>query len=299
MVSCSCAAQLHKQSCAKLSRCSTRPSFARLWLLAFLVLETFALGTLRLECDSVLPLCRDTILFHWIIQSRSGRRTHCMHFEASYSQHCPREAAVFGFWEEPAWVLLYCAFKVSSSSDSHFAIKRSWSNSAGSKTLHALEKAAGLRVVCKLALMAFVYKSPALEIRYPDRIVAVLERSRHYEVDLFSRQKRSACCEVCKLHQVRVRSNVSPSPVEPALRRTNRFSSRRSTPIPTIFVHNHLAALLMEPRMDDAFDTAFPGRQFEFKAFSKKDESVITRVTKTSARCFMSLAILPKFVKHL
>ena len=166
------------------------------------------------------------------------------------------------------------------------------------------EKAAGLRVVCKLALMAFVHKSPALEIHCPDRTVAVtrewvLERSRHYEVDLFSRQKRSACCEVCKLHQVRVRSNVSPSPIEPALRRTNRSSSRRSTPIPTIFVHNHLAAPLMEPRMDDAFDTAFPGRQFEFKAFSKKDESVITRVTKTSARCFMSLAILSKFVKHL
>ena len=61
-----------------------------------------------------------------------------LHFEASHSQHCPREAAVFGFWEEPAW-LLHCAFKMSSS-DSHFAIKRSWSNSGGSKTLHALEE---------------------------------------------------------------------------------------------------------------------------------------------------------------
>ena len=76
--SCSHAAQLHKQSCAKLSRYSTRPSFARLWLFAVLVLETFSLGTLRLECDSaVLPLYSDTTLFHWIIQSRSGRRTHC------------------------------------------------------------------------------------------------------------------------------------------------------------------------------------------------------------------------------
>ena len=75
--SCSHAAQLHKQSCAKLSRHSTRQSFARLWLFAVLVLETLALGTLRLECDSVLPLCSDTILFHCIIQSRSGRRTHC------------------------------------------------------------------------------------------------------------------------------------------------------------------------------------------------------------------------------
>ena len=145
--SCSHAAQLHKQSCAKLSRYSTRPSFARLWLFEVLVLETFALGTLRLECDSVLPLCSDTILFHWIIQSRSGRRTtarvFALHFEASHSQHCPREAAVFGFWEEPARVLLCCAFKMSSSSDSHFAIKRSWSNSAGSKTLHALEEGGG------------------------------------------------------------------------------------------------------------------------------------------------------------
>ena len=50
----------------------------RLWLLAVLVLETFALGALRLGCDSaVLPLYSDTTLFHWIIQSRSGRRTHC------------------------------------------------------------------------------------------------------------------------------------------------------------------------------------------------------------------------------
>ena len=50
-------------------------------------------------------------------------RVFALHFEASYSQHCQREAAVFGFWEEPARVLLYCAFKMSSSSDSNFAIK--------------------------------------------------------------------------------------------------------------------------------------------------------------------------------
>ena len=50
--------------------------------------------------------------------------------------------------------------------------------------------------------------------------------------------------------------------------------------------------------MDDEFDMAFPGRQYELKAFSRKDESVITRVTKTNATCLMSLAILHKFVKH-
>ena len=33
------------------------------------------------------------------------------------------------------------------------------------------EKPAGLRAVCKLALMAFVYKSSALETRCPDRLL--------------------------------------------------------------------------------------------------------------------------------
>ena len=70
-------------------------------------------------------------------------RVFALHFEASKSRHCSREAAVFGFWEEPARVLLYCAIKMSSSSDSYFAIKRSWSNSAGSKTLHALREGGG------------------------------------------------------------------------------------------------------------------------------------------------------------
>ena len=247
-----------------------------------------------------MHLYSDTTLFHWIIQSA---RVFALHFEASKSRHCPREAAVFGFWEEPAWVLLYCAFKMSSASDSHFAIKRSWSNSAGSKTLHALREGGGASEwsanwpswrSCTsrqhwrpVALIVSLQSQESGSLKDPDTM---------NEVDL-SRQKHSDC-EVCKLHQVRVRSNESPSPVEPALRRTNRSSSRRSTPIPIIFVHNHLAAPLMEPRMDDAFDTAFPGRQFEFNAFSKKDESVIARVTKTSARCLMSLAILHKFVKH-
>ena len=140
--SCSHAAELHRQSCARLSRCSTRPSFARLWLLAVLVLETFALGTLRLECDSVLPF---TILFHWIIQSRSGRRTHCTSVRTAHRsvvlpalpQRSSRVRILGG-------VLLHCAFKMSSSSDSHFAIKRSWSNSAASKTLHTLGEGGGV-----------------------------------------------------------------------------------------------------------------------------------------------------------
>ena len=68
---------------------------------------------------------------------------------------------------------------------------------------------------------------------------------------------------------------------------------------PTIFVHNHLAAHLMEPRMDDAFDTRFLEDNLSAKTFSKKDESVMTRVTKKSARCLMSLAMLTKFVKHI
>ena len=39
----------------------------------------------------------------------------------------------------------------------------------------------------------------------------------------------------------------------------------------------------------------FPGRQHELKAVSKRNESVITRVTKAHARCLMSPAILHLF----
>ena len=64
-------------------------------------------------------------------------------------------------------------------------------------------------------------------------------------------------------------------------------------------MHNHLAAPLMEPRMIKMHLTQrFLEDNLSSKRFSKKDESVITKVTKTNARCLMSLAILHRFVKH-
>ena len=290
------------------------------------------------ECDSaVQPLCSNTIGSSCLDAAaiRLTPRVFAQHFEESCWRRCPREAAVFGFQEEPAPEDFVDSLRLQVDAPQRFPLGNQTflPTALGQKPFHALREGggsqSGLQTDAQTADDALFPRSctsrqhwrsvaPIVSLQSPES--RSLKSPHHYQVDL-PRQRLSGCCEVCKLHRVRVRSNVSAtsgSLVSSQARAAEnqslhlfavssnsdgRPSSRFSTPIPIIFVHNHLAT----PGWVCPGGThhgcriwhVFPGRQNEIKAFSKKDEHVINRLTKTNATCLISPAILDKFVKQL